>query len=296
MSPVRLLVVLLLLSLLCTPVAAPNGYVLKFEGVRDHRVCMACHKASSPIWLAEPDRRALRFPVTQFTGQIASTRTPVLDSSNGQVARLAHGLTIALWIKFDGPPEPQMPPPWCTICQLTPFPTCAAALLADLTPSRFQPTVQIVHTQDSNWLQVCAPMSGTAQCLSLFCRLQPFGGLHEGYQFGSNGPAAVSTLQGAEAGNWHHYVEAWDGPSGERSIFIDGELISRDIVTPNQTFLDKDARVLIGKYCTGPQGSNLRIEDLSWPKVCIAPRFQATLRPTRVTITCHAPHTATLAS
>jgi hypothetical protein len=61
----------------------------------------------------------------QFNGQVATTRKLVLDSSNAEVARMASGLTIALWIKFD-----------------------------DVTPSRFQPTVQIVHNSDDNWLQV----------------------------------------------------------------------------------------------------------------------------------------------
>ena len=76
---------------------------------------------------------------------------------------------------------------------------------------------------------------------------QPFGGLHEGYQFTSRGPAAVSTV--ADASRWHHYVETWDGPSGERGIFIDGIPHSSDVVTPGQTFLDKSARIVFGKYC-----------------------------------------------
>lgn len=118
--------------------------------------------------------------VLQFSrlGEIASTKAQLLRSTNPEIKRMSGNWTVGLWAKFE-----------------------------DITPSRFQPTFQILIQDDGNWFQ-------------------PFAGMHEGYQFGAPGPVILKGVGDGAEGiiSWHHYVESWDAASGIRKIYVDGEL------------------------------------------------------------------------
>jgi hypothetical protein len=144
--------------------------------------------------------------VMRFSGltEVASTRSTLLDSSNTEIARLAAGFTICLWIKFD-----------------------------DVTPTRIQPSLQILHHSDGNFMQ-------------------PFAGLHEGFQLGGSAPTTLATL-GDNITQWHHYAVAWSVSDGRRMIWLDGVLVNSDTLNAGVTWLDKQPFIVVSaRGCAAP--------------------------------------------
>jgi len=99
----------------------------------------------------------------------------------------------------------------------------------DETSSTYNPTLQIGVTSDGNFMQ-------------------PFGGLHGGWQFASGSPATVSTL--ADATIWHHYAISWNPTTGAREHYIDGAVMNSDVTNAGHAFMTTDdAFVLLGMNC-----------------------------------------------
>jgi len=163
----RLLLPLVVLGLRPVAATSRNGYALSFTG----------------------------------TGQIAGTRSVLLDPSNAAVARLRDGLTVMMWLAFN-----------------------------DLTPTRFMPPLMINTFADSNFLQ-------------------PFGGLHGGFQFGGAGPDAVGQV--ANATDWHHYAETWNASTGRVVVWVDGQETSAGYFARGASadFLADEAYMLLGMHC-----------------------------------------------
>ena len=106
---------------------------------------------------------AVRFP---GFATIAAPRTLTLNPTNAQIARLAGGFTISVWLRFE-----------------------------DLTLSRWEYPVAILHEEDSAWFG-------------------PFGGVHGGFQMGVQVKDVVGSL-GENASCWHHYVQSWNQTTGK---------------------------------------------------------------------------------
>ena len=102
----------------------------------------------------------------------------------------------------------------------------------DASPSVLQPTVQIFIRSDGNFMQ-------------------PFGGMHGGFEFTSGAVSTVSTLPAGEARNWHHYAVAWNTTSGVVAHYIDGTSISTTTVThpSSSTWLSEDPFIILGMSC-----------------------------------------------
>ena len=77
----------------------------------------------------------------------------------------------------------------------------------DTSPNVFQPSLQLLTTSNANFMQ-------------------PWGGMHDGFEFNSAAPATVSTLGASAAASWHHYAVSWNATSSERLHVVDGKLLS----------------------------------------------------------------------
>jgi hypothetical protein len=84
--------------------------------------------------------------------------------------------------------------------------------------------------------------------------MQPFGGQHDGYEFGTSAKATVSTLADRGA-DWHHFAVSWNRTEGTATHFIDGQVVSHaSVTTPGQAFLDShDAYLVVGMNCYADQ-------------------------------------------
>ena len=116
----------------------------------------------------------------QTTSQVAGTRSQAFDSSIPVIGQLSTGFSVMLWCRF-----------------------------RDLSPSLFQPNVQII----------LMPNGGNF--------IQPFGGVHGGFELGGIPPPTVATL-GESASGWHHYAMTWNAADGDRRHYVDGVLIHSD--------------------------------------------------------------------
>ena len=142
-------------------------------------------QAMAPLAWFLPAALAHNGYVLRFSDRnsLASTKVSLVDPTNSEINRLASSWTLGLWAQFE-----------------------------DLTPSRVQPSFQILHHSDGNWLQ-------------------PFAGLHDGFQFAGSSPTVLSNNPGSGTGgvsSWHHYTESWSSATGERKIYVDGVLVVRD--------------------------------------------------------------------
>ena len=100
----------------------------------------------------------------------------------------------------------------------------------DLSPTLFQPPMAIYLLTDGNWLQ-------------------PFGGVHGGFEFGSNAPVTVKDL-GDDAANWHHYAVSWDKTTGNRSHYVDGVQVNSDQAGAGADWL-ADGAFIVGGMVAG---------------------------------------------
>eukprot|EP00966_Prymnesium_polylepis_P108644 2515316-Prymnesium_polylepis.1 len=96
-----------------------------------------------------------------------------------------------------------------------------------------QPHFQILTHTDGNWMQ-------------------PFAGLHEGFQFAASSPAVMVGVGGGTGGvsSWHHYAESWNAGDGTRKMYVDGVLKVR----PAQP-----ARLFISPRTLGPSTAHGRV-------------------------------------
>jgi hypothetical protein len=79
--------------------------------------------------------------------------------------------------------------------------------------------------------------------------MQPFAGLHGGWEFGSLAPATVTTLSDWGTG-WHHYALSWNASNGARSHYIDGKRIGgQDSKGAGNDFLSSGAYITLGMQC-----------------------------------------------
>ena len=83
--------------------------------------------------------------------------------------------------------------------------------------------------------------------------MQPFAGLHGGWEFGANAPPTIATLPAASQHDWHHYALSWDAASGARSHYVDGKLAGVPDIVSNDFYrdwLDHEPYLLLGLQCT----------------------------------------------
>ena len=97
----------------------------------------------------------------------------------------------------------------------------------DLTPSSAQINWGIQTSSDNNFIQ-------------------PFAGIHGGYQLGGNAPRPSAVGSVTDATQWHHYAQSWNAADGRRVVYVDGVELSNDVAGINRTFLDDNAIMVVG--------------------------------------------------
>jgi hypothetical protein len=81
--------------------------------------------------------------------------------------------------------------------------------------------------------------------------MQPFAGIHGGFQLGSSAPEPSAVGSVVDATQWHHYAQSWNATDGRRVVYVDGVEVSSDAAGDGAAyiggaFLDDDAFMYIG--------------------------------------------------
>jgi len=81
--------------------------------------------------------------------------------------------------------------------------------------------------------------------------MQPFAGIHGGFQLGGSAPEPSAVGSVEDATQWHHYAQSWNATDGRRVVYVDGVEVSSDAAGDGATyiggaFLDDDAFMYIG--------------------------------------------------
>ena len=79
--------------------------------------------------------------------------------------------------------------------------------------------------------------------------MQPFGGVHGGYEFTSGAVATVSALAAGELRNWHHYAVSWNQADGALKHYIDGTLINTKTAAAGRVWITKSPYLILGMNC-----------------------------------------------